>query len=72
MHYFALAAQGVHTQGLKPLVSVGLYSKIVVPIALYGSKYGQTLQHLTSQSFQDSSTTLQNASKVYRHAPVPT
>ena len=35
---FALAAQGVHAQGVNPLVSVGLYSKIVVPIALYGSE----------------------------------
>jgi len=35
---FALAAQGVHPQGVNPLVSVGFYSTIVVPIALYGSE----------------------------------
>jgi len=35
---FALAAQGDHARGLTPLVSVGMYSKIVGQIALYGSE----------------------------------
>lgn len=34
--FFAMAAQGVSIHGLNPLVSVNLYKKIIVPIALYG------------------------------------
>ena len=33
-----MAAQGVHAQGINPLLSADLYSKVVVPIALYGSE----------------------------------
>ena len=34
---FVISAQGVHSQGVNPLVSVGLYTKIILPVALYGS-----------------------------------
>jgi len=33
-----MAAQGVHAQRINPLLSADLYSKVVVPIALYGSE----------------------------------
>ena len=62
---FALAAQGVHAQGVST-------QRLSSQLHYMAQSYGQTLQPLTSQSFQDSSTMLQNASKVYRHAPVPT
>ena len=40
---FSLAAKGVHAQGLNPITSVDLYSKIIVPIALYGSELWNNL-----------------------------
>jgi len=40
---FSLSAQGVHAQGVNPLVSVDLYSKVVIPIALYGSELWNNL-----------------------------
>ena len=33
-----MSAQGVHAQGVNPPVSVDLYSKVIVPIVLYGSE----------------------------------
>jgi len=35
---FSMAAQGIHAQRINPLLSADLYSKVVVPIALYGSE----------------------------------
>jgi len=36
--FFSMASQGVYAQGINPLLSADLYSKVVVPIALYGSE----------------------------------
>ena len=36
--FFAMAGQGIHPQGVNPLVSCDLYRKIVVPTALYGAE----------------------------------
>jgi len=38
-----MSAQGVHDQGINPLVSVNLYSKVIVSIALYGSELWNNL-----------------------------
>jgi len=35
---FSMSAQGVHAQGVNPKVSVNIYSKVIIPIALYGSE----------------------------------
>ena len=40
---FSLSAQGVHAQGVNPLVSVDLYSKVVIPTALYGPELWNNL-----------------------------
>ena len=36
--FFAMATQGVHTQGVNPLVSISLYKTIIKPIVLNGSE----------------------------------
>jgi len=36
--FFAMATQGVHPQGVNPLVSISLYKTIIKPIVLYGSE----------------------------------
>jgi len=35
---FSMSAQGVHAQGVNLKVSVDIYSKVIIPIALYGSE----------------------------------
>ena len=40
---FSLSEQGVHAQGVNPLVSADLNSKIIMPIALYGSELWSNL-----------------------------
>jgi len=42
---FSLSAQDVHAQGVNPLVSVDVYSNVVIPIALYGSELWNNLTH---------------------------
>jgi len=34
-----MSAQGIQAQGVNPLVSANLYSKVIVPIALYGFEF---------------------------------
>ena len=41
--FYSIVSQGVHPYGLNPLVSVSLYSKIVVPTALYGAELWNNL-----------------------------
>ena len=43
---FAMSAQGVHAQGVNPKVSVDIYSKVIIPIALYGSELWSNLTQL--------------------------
>jgi len=38
-----MSAQGVHAQGVNPKVSVDIYSKVIIPIALYGSELWSNL-----------------------------
>ena len=38
-----MSAQCVHARGINPLVSVNLYSKFIVPKALYGSELWNNL-----------------------------
>jgi len=42
---FAISAQVLHPYGLNPLVSVKLYKKIIVPIALYGCKLWHNMSY---------------------------
>ena len=43
--FFAISAQGLHPYGLNPLVSVNLYKKIIVPIALYGCELWHNMSY---------------------------
>jgi len=41
--FFAMVGQGIHHNGVNPIVSASLYSKIILPIALYGSELWNTM-----------------------------
>ena len=43
--HFLLYPQGLHPYGLNPLVSVNLYKKIIVPIALYGCELWHNMSY---------------------------
>ena len=36
--FFALSAKGLNSDGINPITSVQLYTKVVKPVALYGSE----------------------------------
>ena len=48
---FSMSAQGVHAQGVNPLVSANLYYKVIVPIALYGSELWSDLTNADVTAF---------------------
>jgi len=64
-----MSAQGVRARGINPLVSVDLYSKVIVTIALCGS---ELLNSLTKADISAFSCFKYKAAKQQQGLPVPT